>query len=218
MTRDATDTTVRPDVVDLLINQHMTIRDLFTEVEAATGDARTEAFHRLVTLLAVHETAEEQVVHPLTRLYVDGGNEIVDDRLDEEREAKETLVALEEMGRTRPSSPDCSHSSAPPCWNMRPRRKPTNSGTCGVTCRRSSFARSPRWSRQLRPWHRPGRTPGWSPPPPTPSSDRHYPYSTEPRTWSGNSCPDRKANKARRLCSGGGHGLGRAQLGLLLGG
>jgi iron-sulfur cluster repair protein YtfE (RIC family) len=90
------------DVVDLLIEQHMQIRDLFLEVEAATGDTRREAFHRLVKLLAVHETAEEQLVRPLTRLSVDGGNQIADDRLAEEHDAKETLVALEEMGPHAP--------------------------------------------------------------------------------------------------------------------
>jgi hemerythrin superfamily protein len=97
MTGDGTDNAVQHDVVDLLINQHLHIRDLFTEVESATGDAKTEAFHRLVKLLAVHETAEEQLVHPLTRLHVQGGKEIADDRLAEEHDAKETLAALEEM-------------------------------------------------------------------------------------------------------------------------
>jgi hemerythrin superfamily protein len=89
---------VEQDVVDLLLHQHMQIRDLFLEVESATGDAREDAFHRLVRLLAVHETAEEQVVHPLTRLRVEGGDDIVGDRLAEEHAAKETLAELEKMG------------------------------------------------------------------------------------------------------------------------
>jgi len=92
------DAAVEPDVVDLLLGQHTQIRDLFIEVDAATGKARTDAFQRLVRLLAVHETAEEQVVHPLTRLRVDGGADIVDDRLAEEHAAKETLAELEKMG------------------------------------------------------------------------------------------------------------------------
>jgi hemerythrin superfamily protein len=102
MTGNATDTAVRNDVVDLLINQHMTIRDLFIEVESATGKAKAEAFHRLVKLLAVHETVEEQLIRPLTRLYVYGGKDIADDRVAEEHDAKETLVALEEMGPDAP--------------------------------------------------------------------------------------------------------------------
>jgi hypothetical protein len=89
--RTATDT----DVVDLLIEQHMQIRELFVEVAAATGDARAEAFGRLVHLLAVHETAEEQLVHPLARGELDGGDEVVDQRLDEEHQAKELLGELE---------------------------------------------------------------------------------------------------------------------------
>jgi len=87
--------TMDPDVIDLLIGQHMEIRDLFTEVEAATGDARADAFGRLVTLLAVHETAEEQVVHPMARGALDGGDDVVDARLAEERQAKELLGELE---------------------------------------------------------------------------------------------------------------------------
>ncbi|HEV2781296.1 MAG TPA: hemerythrin domain-containing protein [Actinophytocola sp.] len=100
-----TGTMIQHDVVDLLIEQHAQIRDLFGAVEAATGDARRDAFRRLVTLLAVHETAEEQVVRPLTRLSVDGGNQIADDRLAEEHDAKQTLATLEEMGPDAPEFP-----------------------------------------------------------------------------------------------------------------
>lgn len=86
------------DVVAFLIGQHMAIRDLFTEVASSTGDARADAFERLVRLLAVHETAEEQVIRPLTRSSVDGGSGIADDRVAEERQAKEMLVELERIG------------------------------------------------------------------------------------------------------------------------
>jgi hypothetical protein len=86
------------DVVEFLIGQHMQIRDLFTEVQTSTGQARRDAFERLVTLLAVHETAEEQLIHPLVRTGVDGGGDIVDDRLAEERAAKEILARLEDLG------------------------------------------------------------------------------------------------------------------------
>ena len=100
-----TDTMIVHDVVDLLIEQHMQIRNLFLDVEAASGDTRHKAFHRLVRLLAVHETAEEQVVRPLTRLAVDGGNQIADDRLAEEHDAKQTLAKLEEIGPDAPEFP-----------------------------------------------------------------------------------------------------------------
>lgn len=39
----------------------------------------------------MHETAEEEVVHPFTRRSVPDGEKVVEDRLQEEREAKELL-------------------------------------------------------------------------------------------------------------------------------
>ncbi|GAB3894731.1 hypothetical protein GCM10027612_46460 [Microbispora bryophytorum subsp. camponoti] len=60
------------DVVDLLIHQHSLIRDMFDEVEHAAPGTRHEPFRQLVRMLAVHETAEEEIVHPYTRLRVDG--------------------------------------------------------------------------------------------------------------------------------------------------
>lgn len=86
-----------PDVVDLLVEQHMMIRDLFTAVLTATGLERREAFEDLVRLLAVHETAEEEVVHPALRLAMPDGQAIVEARLEEERQAKELLQELDGM-------------------------------------------------------------------------------------------------------------------------
>lgn len=90
------------DVVALLMQQHGDIRNLFDEVEQSKGDQRRDAFRRLVRLLAVHETAEEEIVHPFVRAHVPGGEQIVADRLQEEREAKETLAALEDMDTNDP--------------------------------------------------------------------------------------------------------------------
>lgn len=87
------------DVVDLLIQQHSLIRDLFEEVKSAQpGQAQQEAFYRLRRMLAVHETAEEEVVHPAARRALAGGDEgLVDDRLAEENEAKQLLSQLEDV-------------------------------------------------------------------------------------------------------------------------
>lgn len=85
------------DVVALLMRQHGEIRNLFDEVEQATGDDRRDAFRHLVRMLAVHETAEEEVVHPVARRSFEGGEGVVEDRLREERQAKEKLSRLDEM-------------------------------------------------------------------------------------------------------------------------
>jgi iron-sulfur cluster repair protein YtfE (RIC family) len=85
-------------VVDLLIHQHQEIRRLFARVEKATGKARREAFDQLRQLLAVHETAEEEVVHPVARRTIGNGERLIDARLKEEREGKEILQKLEKIG------------------------------------------------------------------------------------------------------------------------
>ncbi|WKG05628.1 hemerythrin domain-containing protein [Mycolicibacterium sp. HK-90] len=86
------------DVVKFLKDQHNLIKDLFEEVfSASTAEAREKAFVELRQLLAVHETAEEMVVHPRVRREVTDGDEIVDARLHEEHAAKEQLSKLESM-------------------------------------------------------------------------------------------------------------------------
>ncbi len=86
------------DVIDLLLTQHQEIRRLFREVEGSSGTARAEAFDRLRRLLAVHETAEEEIVHPEARRSVDNGDAVVDARLDEENQAKRMLEDAERAG------------------------------------------------------------------------------------------------------------------------
>ncbi|GAA2214206.1 hemerythrin domain-containing protein [Nonomuraea monospora] len=103
MTRTAPETMSETDVIDLLLAQHAMIRDLFDEVEHAPADRRGEAFARLVRMLAVHETAEEEIVHPYARHKIDGGDGVVDDRLAEENQAKELLMRMDQAG---PDAPD----------------------------------------------------------------------------------------------------------------
>jgi hemerythrin-like domain-containing protein len=71
---------------------------MFEEVlSASEPKAREKAFTELRQLLAVHETAEEMVVHPRARREVADGEQIVDARLEEEHQAKEQLSKLESM-------------------------------------------------------------------------------------------------------------------------
>jgi hemerythrin superfamily protein len=85
------------DVVAFLKAQHEQIKALFAEVGRSSGDERKDAFVRLRRLLAVHETAEEEVVHPRARRELQYGDAIVVRRLHEETEAKQTLAELEKL-------------------------------------------------------------------------------------------------------------------------
>ncbi|MCK7622390.1 hemerythrin domain-containing protein [Streptomyces sp. RS10V-4] len=86
------------DVVILLEMQHREIRRRMDAVLTATGKAREKAFRRFVHLLAVHETAEEEILHPYVRKAAEKGGPTVAARLDEEEAAKRTLRELEDEG------------------------------------------------------------------------------------------------------------------------
>jgi hemerythrin superfamily protein len=92
------ETVPETDAIELLIHQHEQIRGLLDEVGRTKGEKRVEAFERLRRLFAVHETAEEQIVHPMARRSLKNGRKVVNARLAEENEAKKMLRALEVMG------------------------------------------------------------------------------------------------------------------------
>ena len=83
------------DVIRFLLNQHAQIRDLFDEVESSEGDQRHDAFEELRALLAMHETAEEMVLRPVTEDIAPEGEAAA--RNAEEQEANEVLKQLESV-------------------------------------------------------------------------------------------------------------------------
>lgn len=89
------------DVLRILLEQHVRIRTLFPAVRAARGEHRRRTADELRALLAVHETAEELVLRPVTERVV--GRAVADARNDEEAEATSVLAELE---RTDADSPE----------------------------------------------------------------------------------------------------------------
>jgi hemerythrin superfamily protein len=85
------------DVVAFLTAQHEQIKGLFVQVTASSGEQRKENFADLRRLLAIHETAEEEIVHPRAKSVLDNGEAVVSTRLREEHDAKEVLAALEKL-------------------------------------------------------------------------------------------------------------------------
>jgi hemerythrin superfamily protein len=82
------------DVVGFLKSQHAQIKTLFEQVIAETGSERLNSFAHLKRLMAAHEAAEEQVVHPTAKAAIAGGPAEVATRTKEEREAKRALSEL----------------------------------------------------------------------------------------------------------------------------
>jgi Hemerythrin HHE cation binding domain len=83
------------DVVGVLLQQHAQIREGFTKVKTAQGDAKQQAFDELRALLAVHETAEEMIVRPASKRTA--GEKVAEERNHEEEEANHILAELEKM-------------------------------------------------------------------------------------------------------------------------
>ncbi|SDY91305.1 Hemerythrin HHE cation binding domain-containing protein [Micromonospora pattaloongensis] len=93
----------KQDVVELLLDQHNQIKSLFSRVATEPqGAQKRELFEQLVHLLAVHETAEEEVVHPYARRKIEAGEQVVERRQHEEDKAKRELAALYDMGVDHP--------------------------------------------------------------------------------------------------------------------
>jgi hemerythrin superfamily protein len=83
------------DVVAFLKEQHQQIKSLFSRVLTTRGKQRQQAFFDLRRLIAVHETAEEEIVHPAAKRARGVGEAVVAARLREENEGKKTLTELE---------------------------------------------------------------------------------------------------------------------------
>jgi hemerythrin superfamily protein len=84
------------DVIRLLLEQHARIRTLFATVKSATDHQhKADAFNELRALLAVHETAEEMVLRPVSRRTASA--QVAEARNEEEAEANEVLAQLEKL-------------------------------------------------------------------------------------------------------------------------
>jgi hemerythrin superfamily protein len=90
------------DIVTVLTEQHDQARALLTELHDAFAplqdlfEAAAGPFAELVRLLAVHETAEEEVVYPVLKSQLQA-SDLANSRLAEEHEAKRLLSKLEGM-------------------------------------------------------------------------------------------------------------------------
>ena len=153
------------DVVKFLKDQHNLIKDMFDEVLSASDPkARETAFVELRQLLAVHETAEEMVVHPRVRHEAANGDEIVDARLKEEHKAKEMLSALEGMDIDSPKFIAELTVFRDAVIDTPSTRSPRSSPSSSATSRLTTAGGWPRLSWPRRPSRRLARMPAWRAP------------------------------------------------------
>lgn len=83
------------DLIDALLEDHATVKRLFSRIATASGEEKAELFNTLREDLVRHEVAEEEIVRPLTRSSLADGESIASNRIAEESEAEETLKKME---------------------------------------------------------------------------------------------------------------------------
>jgi hemerythrin superfamily protein len=88
------------DAIEFLLEQHRQVEKLIEQIKTASADARGDLFDQLREMLAVHETAEELVLRPVTKSAGDEGKRIANERIAEENEAKQVLADLEKLDPT----------------------------------------------------------------------------------------------------------------------
>jgi hypothetical protein len=92
----------QPNILDHLLGHHQQITLLFGQIEQSPPEHQGPLFSELVALLAVHESVEQALLHPLAAGELAGGGEMVEQRLAEEDEAKQALTRLYDMGTADP--------------------------------------------------------------------------------------------------------------------
>jgi hypothetical protein len=94
------------DIVDALLTQHRQIKQFFAETLRASGQSRRELFRDLVALLAVHESVEQILVHPLAEQRLPDGGSVVAAEVHEEQDAKMVLARLYQLDVDAPAFAD----------------------------------------------------------------------------------------------------------------
>jgi hypothetical protein len=94
------------DVFEVLGADHADVKGMLTALEESPGrgtanDAVLDARHEVAQLLVIdssrHEAAEEQFFWPAVRERLDGGNELADEAISQEGQAKEILARLDKL-------------------------------------------------------------------------------------------------------------------------
>lgn len=88
------------DLFAALTAQHGRIKAMMADVLDTVGNDRVDAFARLCHYLALHEAAEEEVMHPVIAAQLDAQAQavLVQERLVEEQGAGDVIGRLEDFG------------------------------------------------------------------------------------------------------------------------
>jgi hypothetical protein len=82
-------------IIEALRNDHDEVREMFAELDTATGEHRRDLFQQLLSEIVRHEVAEEEILRPVSKR--DAGEAIANARIREESKAEELLKEMEKL-------------------------------------------------------------------------------------------------------------------------
>ncbi len=95
------DTSGRSDAIDLILEDHATVDELFGRFEASLegpdASERAGLARRMVEELRLHAAMEEEVFYPAVRSVLADGDQLVEESLREHQDVKQLLADLEGM-------------------------------------------------------------------------------------------------------------------------
>jgi hemerythrin superfamily protein len=102
MTTEGNFTTgARADAIEVVTTDHRVVEQLFVQLMATKvpedAELRGELARRIVHELSVHTAIEEDVLYPVIRRHVDGGDDLVDRSVAEHEALKAQLARFDEM-------------------------------------------------------------------------------------------------------------------------
>lgn len=90
-------TTPAEELVAVITGQHGRIKTLMTDVTLATDEDRFAAFERFRRFLAIHEAAEQALLHPQGLVLLEDES-VSQRRITEEQDAAAVMTRLESLG------------------------------------------------------------------------------------------------------------------------
>lgn len=85
-------------VVDIIIEDHREVEELFRQAESATDPEQLRPItDQVIAELVRHSVAEEQYLYPALREHLDDGDSMADEEIAEHSEAEETMKQLESL-------------------------------------------------------------------------------------------------------------------------
>src|ERR1700730_4564574 len=89
-----------PGLIELLLLDHQKVKMMLGDFDGVAPTWRADAFCEVTHALIGHEVAEEEVLYPAVQKYVEGGDDLAEQRIAEQADAERQLADMEKLDPT----------------------------------------------------------------------------------------------------------------------